>query len=752
MQTRPLVRGGVRGWRRPARRGGPRSPSRPGRGERSPTNAAVAADLAAAREAAGEAAASAAAAVNVRECDVPTLLTLYSDLCAAGRLRDALDLVEHCAGARRSDMLKRLRHKHFLSAAAAAASPTAAALALRFVAALPRGVADARTHTLAVSAAAAARCSASVDAARAWLAGAGVPPDTILYTALVAGYAAAGDADAAFGVYAEMREAGVRTEPQVYSALVAACARAMAAGAGAPGGRGAATRRACLVLLERASAVLDDMTAARVRPDAPVWNALIGAAGRAGALQRAFSALEDMKAAGLRPDERTYAALIDGCSRAGRQDLAVRVYHTALRAGLGAGGPLLYTATVAACRGGGGSGHSTAAPATATTPASGDRDTPTTASADLPTALDVYRDLERAGVAPDALFYSALIAVAGAARDVATARAVAADAASDGVGDAPEVTTALVCACVDAGELDAALAALQAAEAGGERPLNARAYSAVINAAGVAFRLSDAVAVLARMADARVAPDAYTVAALLNGLQRAGEAEAAFDVFFAARARGVPVDDALAFILVRLCYNKLRAAWFPGGYPPGRADAAAAAAGGEASAPLRAALAAALGVRSPPPGRGGGGGASDSIDWATRALGVYRDALECGVRPSLRLLDRVLACLRLPPGAPSADRGRRRAGERASADRARGSPTRAVFDARALPIVDDAIAAGVLPPVSLPPPAPRLDLRGLPPAVAEVYVLAVTAALARLVDGPPRSARRYSACSCLRSV
>ena len=708
--------------------------SRAGRREAADRDEAVAAAAAIA----GAQAAADAAAVDVATATTATLLDLFSDLCAAGRLRDALTLMERASVAKRVGFLRRLRHKHFLGAAAAARSAEAAALALRFVDALPAGVADARTYTLALSAAAAARCAASAHAARDALRAARVDPDAIMHTTIVAAHAAAGSVDAAFDAYAEMRAAGVRTDARVYSALVAACARAMAALPPGP-----ASRRTCLVLLERASGVLDDMAVARVRPDAPVWNALIGAAGRAGALQRAFAALDDMKAAGVPADDRTYVALIEGCGRAGRRDLAVRVYHSALRAGAGDASPLLYTATVAACRGdartaGAGPGAADAAAdfepaaggAGAATPGS-QRSAPRSplAAPDLPTALEVYRDMERAGVAPDARMYAALIGVAGAARDLSAARALVDDAAADGLAASPEVVTALVIAAVDAGDVDAGLEALATAEASGGRPPAARAYSAVINATGVAWRLPDAVRVLGRMAAARVPPDAFTVAALLNGLQRAGEADAAFDVFYAARARGVPVDDAVAFILLRLCYNKLRSAWFPGGYPPGRADAAAAAAGGAASATLRADLSAALGA--PPAAANSSSDAAAGVDWATRAVGVYRDALECGVRPSPRLLDRVLACLRLPHDAPHAARGSGGGGEGG-----RGSPARAVFDPRALPIIDDAIAAGVLPPVSLPPPAPVLDLRGMPPCVAEVYVLAVAAALARAVDGP----------------
>ncbi len=59
-------------------------------------------------------------------------------------------------------------------------------------------------------------------------------------------------------------------------------------------GRFHACRRTQLVLLERALGVMTDMAKARVQADAAVWNALVGAAGRAGQLQRAFNVVEDM--------------------------------------------------------------------------------------------------------------------------------------------------------------------------------------------------------------------------------------------------------------------------------------------------------------------------------------------------------------------------------------------------------------------------------------------------------------------------
>lgn len=70
------------------------------------------------------------------------------------------------------------------------------------------------------------------------------------------------------------------------------------------------------------------------------------------------------QASGVHADERTYASLIDACARSGRGDLALRVYHRALRERC-TGALAVYSATIAACR------------------------------ADLTTTMDIYADLQR---------------------------------------------------------------------------------------------------------------------------------------------------------------------------------------------------------------------------------------------------------------------------------------------------------------------------------------------------------------------
>ena len=56
-----------------------------------------------------------------------------------------------------------------------------------------------------------------------------------------------------------------------------------------------------------------------MKPDRVIFNTLINACGRAGAVQRAFDVLTDMKseATPVKPDHVTYGALISACARGG---------------------------------------------------------------------------------------------------------------------------------------------------------------------------------------------------------------------------------------------------------------------------------------------------------------------------------------------------------------------------------------------------------------------------------------------------
>lgn len=79
-----------------------------------------------------------------------------------------------------------------------------------------------------------------------------------------------------------------------------------------------------------------------------------------------------LQGSGCKADAHTYASLIDACARSGRADLAIRVYHKALRERCDSS-LLIYATAIASCR--------------------------AAKAVDLSTAMDIYGDMQRCAAA-----------------------------------------------------------------------------------------------------------------------------------------------------------------------------------------------------------------------------------------------------------------------------------------------------------------------------------------------------------------
>jgi pentatricopeptide repeat protein len=73
------------------------------------------------------------------------------------------------------------------------------------------------------------------------------------------------------------------------------------------------TRRAQLVLADRAFHLQDTLQKLGLKADRHLWSALIQCAGQSGQLTRAFKLLDDMMVSGIKPDSHTFVILIDSC-------------------------------------------------------------------------------------------------------------------------------------------------------------------------------------------------------------------------------------------------------------------------------------------------------------------------------------------------------------------------------------------------------------------------------------------------------
>ncbi|KAL0041133.1 hypothetical protein WJX77_005807 [Trebouxia sp. C0004] len=636
--------------------------------------------------------------------DIQLLLRAYSSRAAAGRLDAALEVLEGVVAAGRIDVLCKVRHKDFLRPAA---DHKAVNHAMRFVKLLPSHMTDARTYNMLVSVCIAARDLPMALQAGMMLRNTGRRLDTFLYTSLITACAMEGDTDMAFRLYEDMQADRVGTDPCVYTALISTCSRKIQMS-------DVEGRRSQLVLLERAFGVFYDMQEVKVRPDAAVWNALIAAAGRAGQLQRAFEALQDMQDHFQQPDEHTFTSLIDACRRAEEQNLALKVYHNALSSGC-THSMLLYAAAIAACQ------H----------------------PVDLDTAMEIYGEMQAYDVQPDGQLYSSLMDVAGQAKRVDLAFDLQADMVAQGLQPSKATYSALIMVCINNEQLERAGEVYQLTVKSGLHP-DIHAYNALINAYGCDFQFGKAVSLTEGMVKSGTKPDQFTFTAIVAACQRANEAEVAFEVFRLMRQKKIVLDGTLCFILLRLCYNRLREEWYPGGYPP-RADGQPMQhMPGETSPAGRRLLQVLSGktdVLDTP----------ENVNWVSRAMLVYRQAVSQGLRPSLKALDRLLACLRLPYIPPLPSDGTSTSvlstfkgayvspGHTQLAELAQQQANDIAFDPSAISILDEAVTLGVLPPFKLDIPC-AVDMRQMPPSVAEVYVLSMVASLKRISQNKAHTA------------
>lgn len=616
----------------------------------------------------------------------------------------------------------RLKHSDFLRAATEQASVRHA---LRFVQLLPRQFVDARTYNMLVSVCAKTGDVRNALRAADMLRSAGLKLDTILYTNLIKVCAKAGEAEPAFDLFREMQSTGVRMEKQCFSVLISACSEQIAK-------THTTDRRKQLVLLERAFGLVDAMDAARVQPDAAVWNSLITAAGRAGQLQRAFDVLDEMLSRASKPNGRTYASLVDACARTGDKDLALRVYKRALREGF-VGELRLYSSAIHAC-------------------------VKARDGADLDAAISVYSDMQRNGVSADSALYGVLMMAAGGARNLELTLDLQAEMEREGLRPCNGTESALLTVYVQNGQLAEAQKIYLRMRTAGTVP-HLHAINALLNAHAKALRLGDVVSLVCDVIGAGMVPDAFTFAAVLNACQRSDECELGLDVYRAMRLRNVRLDEVHTSLLLKMCYSRLRQTWQQGGYPPTHAAAMAGSSstarlpvtpvttvGGGRRAQQRAKLLEALA----PPGRTMElREPSVEVPWQGHAFQIYREAVIEGVRPSMDLINRMLMCLRVPWSSSS------RAGDQdlaaqtqqlhagmhptlpVSAPIQRKIGVESVYHVQAMSILEEAIISGNLPGFNLTDSSQApFDLRSFPPAVAEVYALTVVSSLQRqIVEG-----------------
>jgi pentatricopeptide repeat protein len=653
------------------------------------------------------------------DADAKLLEGVYSSLCAEARLDDALFVLKQSIRAGREDALRMFKHFEFLRCAAKMKSVFHG---MRFVQLFPRKFVDARTYNMLVSV-----CTETGDVKQAMrcadmLKMSGLKMDTILYTNLIKVCARAADADVAFDIYKDMLASGVKVEKHVYATMLKACAAQIV------DLNHEADRRNQLVLLERAFELVASMEEMHVRPDVAVWNALISVAARAEKLQRAFDVLDEMMQRGDKPNGRTYTALIDACARAGEKDLAIRLYHRAVNEGYDDVLPI-YSATINAC-------------------------VKCRSGVDVVMAMEIFADLQRAGVQPDSALYGCLIMAVGRGGKLDLVETLYDEMMSDGLVPCIGTESALITVYVANGELDKAEEIYKRMTSKGQPP-HMHAYNSLINSEAKAMKLGNVIALVRDMMSFGMEPDDFTFTAILNACQHSKQSELALDIYRVMRMRNIRIDDVHALLLLKICYSELRQLW----------DAAATGGTHNSFAPAgmsrdreKMEL---ISVLSPPGQVVVPKDSGSAVPWQSHACQIYRDALSVGVKPSLPVLNMALMCLKVPlyaargHGSPSEDLATQTLQLHAGWQPNLAQKTQmsqyaevqgkigidGIYHVQALSFMEDAIVGGLLPSITVDS-SESYDLREYPPAVAEVYVLLLLQASQRQVIETRRYLKR----------
>ena len=602
----------------------------------------------------------------------------------------------------------------------AGAAATAGASAADASASAPDAVAEEVARTLR-------RCFAL----REEMDDAGIAPDECVLNSLVSACARAAVCDAvakdalrrAFAVYDEMeRGRGFSCDAYTYASLIAGCVNA-----GEP---------------ERALELYRKSGEKQVKRTAAVFAAAAHACGSDALpggpdLPRALDVWRDMRAEGVAPDAMLYATLVDVAGRAGERRVAERVTAEMERDGTPPTAAVFAALAGVAAREG-----------------------------DVEGVERILADMTQRGVHPVREVFAALVAAAARRADAEAAGAAAARARAAGFDDDPATIESLVRVCASAGRADLAWGHYRRAtgedEASTTPPprfaLTRGTYTALVVASGRAGELRRAFEAADLMRAAGYEPDDTTWRELLSSCARAGDADLAWRTYKQSRESGCPPNDVALNIIVGVTLLKIRELTDPENRANKRqqidADAAALV---DPETGERAFASAA--------GRYGEGGHAASArkrdaepewkEWADRAIAVYHEATVAGVRPRLATFSAMLACLR-PPTLPAlravdaSEAGREGAGvgrlARAVAreDDAH-EDARKYYPLRALILYEEAQALGVVPKFQLGgggepggdtnhPADSEYDIRGFPPAAAEVAVLTLLRVFRRYSD------------------
>ncbi|CAA3010603.1 pentatricopeptide repeat-containing MRL1, chloroplastic [Olea europaea subsp. europaea] len=568
-------------------------------------------------------------------------LRVYQQLLKENRLSDCIEMLEDMERKGLLDMDK-VYHSRFFHACK---SQKAVNEAFRFTMLIPNPTLSTFNMLMSV-------CASSQDSEGAFqvlqhVQEARLKADCKLYTTLISTCAKSGKVDTMFKVFHEMVNAGVEPNVNTYGALIDGCAKA---------GQVAKAFGAYGILRSK-----------NVKPDRVVFNALITACGQSGAVDRAFDVLAEMgaEAQPIDPDHITIGALMKACASAGQVDRAREVYNMIHKYNI-KGTAELYTIAVNSC----------------------------SQNGDWEFACCVYNDMIQKGVAPDEMFISALIDVAGHAGRADAAVEVLQAARTEGMHVGIITYSSLMGAFSKAKDWQKALEFYQEIKSLNLKP-TVPMMNALITALCDADKLEKATEVLLEMKSIGLCPNTVTYSVLLVASEKKDDIEVGLTLLSEAKKDGVAPNLVMCRCLIAMCLRRYQKACTSGEpvlpFSPRRLHL--------------------------------------DNTWTSLALMVYRETILSGVTPAMDELSQVLGCLRLPHDEFL--RNRLVENFEFSTDKSKGSNLYSLidgfgeYDPRAISLLEEAASLGVIPLVSFKDSPIVVDVRNFQIHTAEVYLLTV---------------------------
>ncbi|KAK6916660.1 Pentacotripeptide-repeat region of PRORP [Dillenia turbinata] len=568
---------------------------------------------------------------HVRGKNLPSAYqSAYNRLLKSGRLNDCIELLEELERMNLLDM-NRVYHARFFEICR---TQKAIKEAFRFCQLIPNPTLS--TFNMLTSVCAHSQDSEGAFQALRLAQEAGLKADCKLYTTLISTCAKSGKVDAMFEVFHEMVNAKVEPNVHTYGALIDGCARAgqVAKAFGAYG-----------------------IMRSKVKPDRVVFNALITACGQSGAVDRAFDVLAEMRAETqpIDPDHVTVGALIKACSNACQIDRAQEVYKMIHEYNI-KGTPEVYTIAVNSC----------------------------SQTGDWEFACSVYNDMKRKGVAPDEMFLSALIDVAGHSGKLDSAFEVLQEARNQGIRVGIMTYSSLMGACSKAKNWKSALELYDEIKSMNLKP-TVSTMNALITALCDGDQLQKAVEVLQEMKRVGLSPNVVTYSILLVATEKNDDLEVGLKLLSQAKKDSVTPNTVMSRCLTGMCMRRYEKACT-------------------------------MGER-----------VMSSSSGTPLALKVYRETIVSGVIPTEEIFSHVLGCLRLPQDASLRTRFVEDLGGGANTSSHQPSLLDGFgeYDSRAFSLFEGAASLGIVPSVSFKDGPIVIDARQLHIYTAEVYLLTV---------------------------